>query len=105
VFYSPEGEGSRFIQNMDTNPAEYMTLSQNVVLSVVTMRTSLAYFKLFAEVDVHSFLMESFFVFMSAWYTQFSFTVQLEYCSYHLKFQENDVVFLSYHLFDVSSCL
>jgi hypothetical protein len=75
VFFCPEGVGSRFIQNMDTNPAEYMTLSQKAVLSVFTMRTSMAYFKLFIEVDVHSFLMESFSAFMSAWYTQFSCTV------------------------------
>jgi len=71
---------------MDTKPAEYMTLSQKAVLSVFTMRTSMAYFKLHTEVDVHSFLMESFFALMSAWYTQFSCTVRLEYCSYQLKF-------------------
>jgi hypothetical protein len=60
---------------MDTNPAEYLTLSQKVVLSVVTMGTSMAYFKLFVEVDVHSFLMESFSACMSAWYILFSCTV------------------------------
>lgn len=75
VFFCPEGAGSRFIQNMDTNPAEYLTLSQKVVLSVVTMGTSMTYFKLFVEVDVHSFLMESFSAFMSALYILFSCTV------------------------------
>jgi hypothetical protein len=75
VFFCPEVGGSRFIQNMDTSPAEYMTLSQKAVLSVFTMGTSMAYFKLFIEVDVHLFLMESFSVFMSAWYTLCSCTV------------------------------
>jgi hypothetical protein len=71
---------------MDTKPAEYMTLSQKAVLSVFTMRTLMAYFKLHTEVDVYSFLMESFFALMSAWYTRLSCTVRLEYCSYQLKF-------------------